>query len=130
MYKLAWALSGTMDNFDEMIQLYKKILEISTDTEMRSKVSRDLMYRYSGKRETDTALAYAKDLPTFDLCQEYHLGRSNIFEGRELSEYLQENIQEAITWLEKADNIFKQVQMNTSDEISRHTMTKTNLSGL
>ncbi len=42
--------------------------------------------------------------------------------------YLVENIREAIMWLEKADKIFKQVEMNTTDEISRHTMTKTNLS--
>lgn len=51
MYKLAWALSGTKkesaDNYKEAILLYHKILEISTDTEMRNKVSRDLLYRYS-----------------------------------------------------------------------------------
>ena len=50
MYKLAWALSGTLreseENYDEAILLYHKILEISTDTEMRNLVSRDLVYRY------------------------------------------------------------------------------------
>ena len=127
MYKLAWALSGTMDNFDEMIQLYKKILEISTDTEMRSKVSRDLMYRYSGKKETDKALAYAKDLPTFDLCQEYHLGRSNIFEGRELSEYLQENIQlfggamlECLEYFECERILTEEEKQPYNTEIAKH----------
>lgn len=42
--------------------------------------------------------------------------------------YSEEHINKAIFWLEKADKIFKNVQMNTTDEISRHTMTKTNLS--
>ncbi len=41
--------------------------------------------------------------------------------------YTLEHIEEAIFWLEQADRIFKQVQMHTTDEISRHTMTKTNL---
>ncbi len=41
--------------------------------------------------------------------------------------YSEEHIREAIVWLEKADKIFKKVQMTTTDEISRHTMTKTNL---
>lgn len=39
MYKLAWALSGTKgeapDNYEEAVLLYLKLLEISTDTEMR-----------------------------------------------------------------------------------------------
>ena len=45
MYRLAWALSGTLheseENYNEAILLYHKILEISTDTEMRNIVSRD-----------------------------------------------------------------------------------------
>jgi transcriptional regulator with XRE-family HTH domain len=97
MYKLAWALSGTIkeskENYEEAILLYQKILEISTDTEMRNKVSRDLMYRYSTKEEKDKALSYANVLPAFDLCREYNLGRGNLFEGRQLSEQLQSNIQ-------------------------------------
>jgi tetratricopeptide (TPR) repeat protein len=97
MYKLAWALSGTIkeskENYEEAILLYQKILEISTDTEMRNKVSRDLMYRYSTKEEKDKALSYANVLPAFDLCREYNLGRGNLFEGRQLYEQLQSNIQ-------------------------------------
>jgi transcriptional regulator with XRE-family HTH domain len=97
MYKLAWALSGTIkeskENYEEAILLYQKILEISTDTEMRNKVSRDLMYRYSTKEEKDKALSYENVLPAFDLCREYNLGRGNPFEGRQLSEQLQSNIQ-------------------------------------
>ena len=97
MYKLAWALSGTIrespDNYDEAILLYLRILEISTDTEMRTRVSRDLVYRYYTKQNYEKASYYANLLPSFDLCREYNLGRSNLLEGKELSEYLQSNIQ-------------------------------------
>lgn len=97
MYKLAWALSGTKrespDNYEEAILLYLKILEISTDTEMRTRVTRDLVYRHYTNEEHEKALYYAHLLPTFDLCREYNLGRSNLLEGKELAEYLQSNIQ-------------------------------------
>ena len=97
MYKLAWALSGTKkespDNYEEAILLYLKILEISSDAEMRARVSRDLMYRYSTKEELDKACYYANSLPGFEVCREYNLGRGNILEGEELSQYLQSNIQ-------------------------------------
>ena len=97
MYHLAWALSGTVSNSDENYQeailLYQKILEISTDTEMRNKVSRDLMYRYYTLGNIEKALFYANTLPSFELCREYHLGRGNVLSGKELSEYLCSNIQ-------------------------------------
>lgn len=97
MYKLAWALSGTLrespDNYEEAILLYLRLLEISTDIEMRTKVSRDLIYRYYTKEDYEKAFYYASLLPPFDLCREYNLGRSNLLEGKELSEYLQSNIQ-------------------------------------
>ena len=97
MYKLAWALSGTIrespDNYEESILLYLRILETSTDTEMRTRVSRDLMYRYYTRQNYEKASYYANLLPSFDLCREYNLGRSNLLEGKELSEYLQSNIQ-------------------------------------
>ncbi len=97
MYKLAWALSGTinesMDNYEEAILLYYKILEISTDTEMRNRVLRDLMYRYYTKGDNGAALACVDQLPAFEVCREYNLGRSNILEGKQLSERLQANIQ-------------------------------------
>ena len=97
MYKLAWALSGTLreseENYDEAILLYHKILEISTDTEMRNLVSRDLVYRYYTKQNIERAYYYANTLPAVECCREYNLGRSNILEGRQLSEYLQANIQ-------------------------------------
>lgn len=97
MYKLAWALSGTIrespDNYEEAILLYLKILEISTDTEMRIRVARDLIYRYSTKEDHESALYYASLLPSFDMCREYNLGRSNLLKGKELSKCLQSNIQ-------------------------------------
>lgn len=97
MYKLAWALSGTKreseENYDEAILLYHKILEISTDDEMRNTVIRDLIYRYNTKGEIEKALSYANLLPSFELCREYNIGRGNLFEGRQLSECLQANIQ-------------------------------------
>lgn len=71
MYNLAWALSGTIreskENYEEAILLYHKILEISTDTEMRNKVSRDLMYRYYTLGNIEKALYYANTLPFLHL---------------------------------------------------------------
>ena len=97
MYNLAWALSGTCkdseENYQEAILLYQKILEISTDTEMRTKVSRDLLYRYYTLGDIEKAKYFANTLPAFDLCREYNIGRGNVLEGRELSDYLRANIQ-------------------------------------
>ena len=42
--------------------------------------------------------------------------------------YTDNSVDEAIVWLEKADAIFEKTEMNTTDDISRHTMTKTTLS--
>ena len=97
MYNLAWALSGTCrdseENYQEAILLYHKILEISTDIEMRNKVSRDLMYRYYTLGDIEKAKYFANTLPSFELCREYQKGRGNILEGQELSDYLRSNIQ-------------------------------------
>lgn len=97
MYRLAWALTGTIkeqrENLDEAINLYYKILEISTDTELRVKVTRDLVYRYVTKNDAATALRHAQMLPHFEVCREYTIGRGNILEGKALAEYLQTNIQ-------------------------------------
>lgn len=60
--------------------------------EMRTTVIRDLIYRYITKGETEKAISYANTLPAFELCREYNVGRGNLFEGRQLSEYLQTNI--------------------------------------
>jgi len=41
----------------------------------------------------EEASYYANQLPTFELCHEYNLGRANLLDGLELSHYLQSNIQ-------------------------------------
>ena len=51
------------------------------------------MYRYYTKQNYEKASYYANLLPSFELCREYNLGRSNLLEGKELSEYLHSNIQ-------------------------------------
>lgn len=96
LYRLAWALTGTIrehpQNLDEAILIYLKILETSSDGTLKLKAMRDLMYRYYTKGDEAFALHYAEQLPTFELCREYNLGRSNLLSGRELAEYLKENI--------------------------------------
>ncbi len=98
MYELAWALSGTLspsgscELYDEAILLYQKILEISSDTELRTKVCRDLVYRYYTKRDMEKARFYAEMLPSFSVCREYHLVMSNILEGQELADALRDSI--------------------------------------
>lgn len=131
MYKLAWALSGTKkeseDNYEEAIVLYHKILEISTDTEMRNRVSRDLMYRYYTKGEKDKALDCAEKLPAFELCYEYNLGRSNLLEGKQLSKCLQANIQlfggamlECLEYFECERILTEEEKQPYNTEIAKH----------
>nr|WP_302594717.1 helix-turn-helix transcriptional regulator [uncultured Acetatifactor sp.] len=96
LYRLAWALTGTIrehpQNLDEAILIYLKILETSSDGTLKLKAMRYLIYRYYTKGEDAFALHYAEQLPAFELCREYNLGRSNLLSGRELAEYLKENI--------------------------------------
>ena len=101
MYNLAWALRWSTksegienweDNYNEAMLIYLKILEISTNTDLRSKVTRDLVYCYYTKGNLKTGRKYAEHLPEFSVCREYVLGRCNCLEGKELSEYLQKNI--------------------------------------
>ena len=97
MYQLAWNLSWTikdsMDNYNEAILLYEKILTISSDTEMILKVKRDLIHRYYTINEISKAQAIAETLPTFEFCREKNFALCNLLDGRELSEELQSNIQ-------------------------------------
>lgn len=96
MYHLAWALSGTIrespENYEEAIALYHRLLAVSENTELRCRVMRDLVYRYSTKREPEKARRYAEQLPAFAVCREYTLGRANVLEGRALAVYLLDNI--------------------------------------
>ncbi|MBQ9796531.1 MAG: helix-turn-helix transcriptional regulator [Clostridia bacterium] len=120
MYNLAWALSGTCkdskENYQESILLYHKILEISTDTEMRTKVSRDLIYRYYTLGDIEKAKYFANTLPSFDLCREYNVGRGNILDGRELSDYLRANIQLYGKAMLECFAYFENVKILTEDE--------------
>jgi len=125
MYKLAWALSGTLkespDNYEEAILLYHKILEISTDTELCIKVTRDLIYRFYTKGETEKALSFANKLPAFEFCREYNLGRSNIYEGKQLAAYLQSNIQLFGRAMLECLEYFENEKILTADEMIPYT---------
>jgi len=133
MYNLAWALSGTCkdskENYQEAILLYHKILEISTDTEMRTKVSRDLIYRYYTLGDIEKAKYFANTLPSFDLCREYNVGRGNILDGRELSDYLRANIQlygkamlECFAYFENVKILTEEEKKPYSTEIAKAKM--------
>ena len=133
MYHLAWALSGTCkdseENYQEAILLYHKILEISTDTEMRTKVSRDLIYRYYTLGDIEKAKYFANTLPSFDLCREYNVGRGNILDGRELSDYLRANIQlygkammECLAYFENVKILTDEEKKPYSTEIAKEKM--------
>lgn len=96
MYQLAWNLTGTIkecrENLFEAIRIYEKILQITDDAELRSRVLRDLMYRYSTAGDEETARKIADRLLPFEFCKEYNLGRSNLLYGKDLAEYLLKNI--------------------------------------
>ncbi|MBE6760918.1 MAG: toll/interleukin-1 receptor domain-containing protein [Ruminococcaceae bacterium] len=101
-------------NTEEFYYFYQCLLSFSVDSVSATDLAQRL-YEYNlktyGEQTFKTARAAFK-------CGWVH--SVNVY-----SEY---HINQAIIWLEKANKIFKQVQMNTTDEISRHTMTKTNLS--
>lgn len=95
-YRLAWALTGNIKEneayLDEAINVYLKILDTSDNMELRSKILRDLVYRYYTKNDITAAKAFVEQLPSFHVCYEYTLGRSNLLEGQELANYLKCNI--------------------------------------
>ncbi len=82
MYQLAlnlsWIIKESMDNYNEAILLYEKILTISSDTEMILKVKRDLIHRYYTINEIIKARAIVKTLPPFEFCRENNLGLCNL----------------------------------------------------
>lgn len=98
-YNLAWALRGNIrvnyTYLDEAITIYKRILENSKDTLLRIRVERDLIYSYYTKGDRESlkeALNYARNLPSFDTCKEYNLGRANLLEENELLQHVINNI--------------------------------------
>jgi len=97
-YRLARALSGYVrdnnekdDDRDEAISIYMKILDTSANAEMRSKVLRELVYAHY-PHDIPTAKTFLKQLAPFDVCYEYILSCSNLFEGQELADFLKSNI--------------------------------------
>ena len=120
MYRLAWALSGTIrespDNYEEAIALYHRLLAVSDRTELRCRVMRDLVYRYSTKREHQKARYYADQLPAFEVCREYTLGRANVLEGWELAAYLLGNIRLYSTALCECLEYFENGRILTEEE--------------
>lgn len=96
MYRLAWSLRGTIrenpEQETEAINIYRRILNISRDRELVCKVTRDLAYCYYTLGDLQTAQAYINRLPSFEVCREYNLGRSNVLCGNELAETLKNNI--------------------------------------
>ena len=110
MYWLAWNLRGTIkehpEHEQEAINIYRKILNISKDSELVCRVTRDLAYCYYTLDDIQTARAYIGMLPPFEVCREYHLGRGNVLEGKELAEALQNNIRMYATALKECLEYF------------------------
>ena len=96
MYWLARSLRGTIkehpEHEQEAIHIYRRILNVSKDSELLCKATRDLVYCYYTLGDVDVAKAYIDMLPSFEVCREYNLGRSNVLSGAELAQVLQNNI--------------------------------------
>ncbi len=121
MYWLAWSLRGTIHEYPERekeaINIYRRILNISKNSDLLCRVTRDLAYCYYTLGDLQTSRAYLDMLPSFDVCREYHLGRSNVLQGKELAEFLQNNIRTYATAIEEClayfvnENILKESEM-------------------
>ena len=121
MYWLAWSLRGTIkehpEHEQEAINIYRRILNISKNSELICKVTRDLAYCYYTLGDVQTAKAYIDMLPSFEVCREYNLGRSNVLSGKDLSEALQKNIRLYATAIQECleyfanENILKEAEM-------------------
>jgi len=100
-YCLAWALRGNIYFFrddlerasalqDEAICIYQKLIETTKNATLRLKAMQNLVH---GLDEFDPrALACAEQLPAFEFCREYILGRTNHLKGQELVDVLRSNI--------------------------------------
>lgn len=121
MYWLAWSLRGTIkehpEHEQEAINIYRRILNISKNSELICKVTRDLAYCYYTLGDIQTAKAYIDMLPSFEVCREYNLGRSNVLSGKDLAEVLQKNIRLYATAIQECleyfanENILKEAEM-------------------
>ncbi|MCL1952652.1 MAG: hypothetical protein FWF60_07470, partial [Oscillospiraceae bacterium] len=91
-YCLAWALRGSckadMAYEDEAACILEKLRGNAKSTALRMKAARDLVNCYYTKNDIPGAAGCAGQLPAFEVCREYTLGRSNILEGRALVDHL------------------------------------------
>lgn len=120
MYWLAWSLRGTINRHpeheQEAINIYRRILSVSKNSDLLCKVTRDLAYCYYTLGDVQVAKAYIDMLPSFEVCREYNLGRSNVLSGKELAEVLQNNIRMYATAIQEClayfanENILKEAE--------------------
>jgi len=100
-YCLAWALRGNIyfvrDDLEranalqeEAICIYQKLIETTKNPTLRLKAMQNLIHCLD---EFDPrALACAEQLPAFEFCREYILGRTNHLKGQGLVDVLRGNI--------------------------------------
>jgi transcriptional regulator with XRE-family HTH domain len=121
MYWLAWSLRGTIrqhpEHEHEAINIYRRILNISKNSELICKVTRDLAYCYYTLGDVQTAKAYVDMLPSFEVCREYNLGRSNVVTGKDLADVLQNNIRLYATAIQKCLEYFANENILKEDEM-------------
>ncbi len=131
--KKMWAAKQTEKN--RLAQIAKEIIsrfsEINESNEMLYYFTQTLLSFYV---DIEYAIVLAKRLYEYNLNA---YGEASFKTARaafkcgwaySVNPYTANSVDEAIVWLEKADAIFEKTVMYTSDEISRHTMTKTTLS--
>ena len=110
MYWLAWSLRGTIrehpEHEQEAIHIYRRILNVSQNSELLCKATRDLVYCYYTLGDVDIAKTYIDMLPSFEVCREYNLGRSNVLSGAELAQVLQNNIRMYATAIQECLEYF------------------------
>ena len=121
LYWLAWSLRGTIkqhpEHEQEAINIYRRILNISKNSELLCKTIRDLSYCYYTLGDVRTAKTYIDMLPSFEVCRDYNLGRSNVLSGKELAEILQNNIRMYATAIQECleyfanESILKETEM-------------------
>ena len=126
MYWLAWSLRGTVkehpEHEEEAIRIYRRILSISKDSQLLCKVTRDLAYCYYTLGNLQTAKAYIDMLPSFEVCREYNLGRSNVLSGKELAKVLQSNIRTYASAIRESLEYFANEKILKESEMAPYSM--------
>ncbi|MEE0946129.1 MAG: toll/interleukin-1 receptor domain-containing protein [Acutalibacteraceae bacterium] len=113
------------------LEIIGRFPEINKDNEKLYYFTQTLLSFYV---DNEKAIVLAKRLYEYNLAT---YGESDFKTARaafkcgwvySVNPYVDNSVDEAIYWLETADKIFEHTQMNSTDDISRHTMTKTTLS--